>query len=283
MTRLTSTDISDISSMLALRDKELTRLTGRGLLGVACHAYGVEEALMQHLISEKRLTVIPVTTGEGVISGFSATVAAILSFIGFDVTVSQTPDVAGLAAAFQAQAHAVFMADDNCYAAFHLAGNRVATNDVATGRAFAAGLDLMAGGAEGKQALVLGCGPVGSNGAEALLDFGFDLAIFDTCREAAERLSGKLNPAEGARVEVVTDLPAALAAIPYIYEATPSTGSIPTRYLTAEKSIAAPGVPLFITGTRHDAVPSRIIHDKLELGTVAMAVGMFMETNKENK
>ncbi len=278
MTRLTTTDISDISSSLALHEKELVELTGKGLLGIACHGYGLSESALKKQISGKRILVIPVTTGEGVISGFSASVAAILDFIGFEATVSETPDVGGLAEAFQNEACGVIMADDDCYAAFHLASRRVETNDVATGKVFAAALDLMAADERPKQALILGCGPVGRSGAETLLDFGFDIALYDVNQEAALALQQQLRKSGGSpKMQVVTDLHEALVTTHYIFEATPVVHSIPISYLTAEKRIAAPGVPLFAGDVPLEAISSRVVHDKLELGTVAMAVGMLVQ------
>ena len=129
MTRLTSRDIDGITDNLVDYDRRLVVSTERlGVLGIACHRWGTEIEYIKQRMASFTVRIIPVTAGLGVISNFTDTVVAILSFLVFSGSVSSASDVAGLAQAMEEGVDGIFMADD------------------ATGKVFAAALNPMAGG-----------------------------------------------------------------------------------------------------------------------------------------
>ena len=274
MTRLKNSDICEISTGMAPYEKRLKAATGRTLLGIACHACDVDEADIRKIINGFSIHVIPVTAGQGIITDFSMTVAAILSFLGFDVQVTEQTDASGLASAYEAGADAIMLADDLRFVGINLKTRRVTDNSEVTGRVFAAALDLMAGGIKDKPALVMGCGPVGESSARSLLGRGAEIGLYDINARAAETLKTKLIKGEPkARIEVVDKL---LSDWPLILEATPSAGTISDNLITEELKIAAPGVPLGISETGCSLLTDRLVHDTLELGVAAMAVGLLV-------
>lgn len=280
MTRLTTNDIEDISETLSRHELQLRSATHCGILGIGCHAYGVDENLVHQKLSQLTACVVPVTSGEGVISGFSETVQEILSFLGLKTQVTDLPDVGGLNQAFRQDADIVLMSDDDHFIAFNLQDKMTVHNSEATGKAFAAALDLVAmadGRNSKKDAAVMGCGPVGTAGAKALLDFGFNLCIYDTQLPAAKNLESLLrNYSPRSKITFSPDVNKAISCNRYILEATPAPNTIAASCLNVKSVVAAPGVPLGITAAGVDLLGERAIHDKLELGVAAMLAGLFV-------
>ena len=95
----------------------------------------------------------------------------ILTHIGFNAFLTQNTDASGVAEAFENSADILMMADDRRFVALAPKSCHVIDNAVATGKGFAAELDLMAGGLRGNKVLIIGCGPVGQSAAEALIEF----------------------------------------------------------------------------------------------------------------
>ncbi len=277
MTRLTQADIRHISSRLEQTSRDLKRKTGHTLLEIACRAWDVEVIHVRERIKSFDIDVVPITSGLGIISDFSETVAAILGFMGFNARVADFSDVAGIARAFERSVHAVMMADDNKFVGINLNNRRIADNSEATGRVFAAALDLTAGGIKDRDVLVMGCGPVGEAGARWLLSRGARVALCDIHPSAARALRERLGTGQSThltsgRITLETAGPGVLLNYGYVLEATPSADSIPDKYIRDDLVVAAPGVPLGISETGCRLIKDRLIHDTLELGVAAMAI-----------
>lgn len=277
MTRLTQEDICHIPSRLEAYNQSLLAGTGRSLLGIACHACDVQPQSMEQRLAAASMVVVPVTAGLGIITDFSQTVAAILNFVGVAARVSDKPDAAGLAQAYETGADAIMMADDHTFAGINLNTRVVVDNAAATGRAYAAALDLMAGGISGKDILVMGCGPVGDNAAQRLLFMGGRITLFDCRIPAAQALKERLAPGlDDSRVRLATDLDTALSRHLLVLEATPSGNSIPDNRISGRMKVAAPGVPLGLSDTGCQTLKHGLVHDKLELGVAVMAVSLCL-------
>ncbi|MDM8537549.1 3-methylornithyl-N6-L-lysine dehydrogenase PylD [Desulfobacterales bacterium HSG17] len=277
MTRLRHNDICHISSNLSLYDEKLKKITGSSILEIACHAWDVEKETIQNKIKSFSIHVIPITSGQGMITDFSQTVCDILNYLGFNAKVSKTSDISGLASAFENMAGAVMTADDDRFIGINLDTRQLADNSEATGRVFAAALDLIAGGIKNKPALVMGCGPVGKAGAEKLLERGADIALYDLDLKATERLGNKLKKGfKKQEIKIIRDFPNRNSSYSFILDATPSHNTIPDRLITNTLKLASPGVPLGVSEKGFDLLKNRLIHDKLELGVASMAVKMLL-------
>ena len=90
MTRLKEDDIDRIPGRCAEYDARLKRMTGVSLRELACRAVGVDEALIIDVLDRVRIAAVPVTSGLGVISGFSEAVASIVSHLGFGAFVTRS-------------------------------------------------------------------------------------------------------------------------------------------------------------------------------------------------
>lgn len=277
MTRLKTSDISNISSRLETYNQELLSKTGRSFLGIACHAYSADEVQIKRWIASFCIHVVPVTVGQGIIMDFSETVASILQFLGFNTLVSDLPDVSGVVQAFENKADAIMMADDNRFVGINLKTRFVVDNSEATGRVFAAALDLMAKGINDHRILVLGCGPVGESAALILLSLGARVVLYDNHFPAAKLLKERLLAYPGGnKIVIEEDINTALLRCQYIIEATPSANTIPDEMISDMMMVAAPGVPLGISKNGCHILKNRLVHDKLELGVAGMAVSLLL-------
>ncbi|SMC87340.1 pyrrolysine biosynthesis protein PylD [Desulfocicer vacuolatum DSM 3385] len=279
MTRLKTCDINTIVKNLDNYNRELIEKTGHSLLGIACHACGRKKAEILKLIDDFAVSVVPVTAGQGIITTFSDTVAAIMNYLGFQVSVTTATDTAGVAEAFENKAHGIMMSDDNRFVGLNLTLQQVADNSESTGRGYAAALDLMAGGLKEQSVVVVGCGPVGTGAATWLKHTGAHVVLYDVDPGTALDLKNTLcnDAAIGpGRVSMADQtLEVLLHRVRYVVEATPVENSIPGNALFDNTYVAAPGVPLGVSKNGCERISSRLIHDKLEIGVATMAVSML--------
>lgn len=276
MTRLRNDDIKKISSRLTKYDRELQIKTGRTLLGIACHCYGLNEIAVRNRARDFSCDVVPVTAGQGIICDFSATVCAILQFLGFPARVSEESDTSGIALAYERGTHAVFMADDHRFVGINLRTRFLTDNSEATGRVYSAALDLMANGLNNRDVLILGCGSVGAAAARGLLSFGAKVALHDQYYPVAKLLKKKIQGKQKIKIE--KELSKMSGNYRYIIDATPAERVIPDDQITEDIFLAAPGVPLGVSEKGSKVLNNRLIHDKLELGVAAMAVSLLNKT-----
>lgn len=265
MTRLLEEDIYGVGEKLAQYDEQLFHKTGKGLAGIAAYSVGKKPENFLPLRDNLTIGVVPVSSGEGIINGFSQTVQQIIAFLGFPSFVTKQQDVGGFAEAVQNGAQVLFLADDDHFVAVHLANGKVVDNGEATGRGYAAALDLMAGGLRGKKTLVIGAGPVGTGAAAFLAQQGAKVFVYDLVVGKAEKLRQGLP-----EVEVAAELNEALHTCRFVIEATPAADTIDSRYIVPDMMIAAPGIPVGINEQSQKLISGRFIHDVLEIGVATM-------------
>jgi len=264
-------DIEDIPQGLPEFDAGLMEKTGHNLLEIACHAAGVEKSATRTLIGVSKIGVVPMTCGEGIITGFSQVVEAIVRHLGFDAFMTRHTDVAGMAEAAEKNPDILMMADDDRFVALGLRSLLVIDNGMATGKGFAAGLDLMAGGLRGEGALVIGCGPVGNGAAQGLVNSGASVSVYDIDSRVSLTLEEDLNRNFQATVSVADSLKQALASHRFIIEATNRAEVIDDGDLQPDSLIAAPGMPLGLTQAACSKA-KKFLHDPLQTGVATMAV-----------
>ena len=272
MTRLKEDDIDQITRQLDDYDAHLIRMTGASLRQIACRAAGVDEALIIDLLDQVRIAAVPVRSGLGVICGFSGTVAAIVSHLGFESFVTESCDVAGIAEGFERGADILMLADDERFIALTPGGRHVVDNSRATAQGFVAGLELMRGGLVGESVLVLGCGPVGMTATKALIDRGANVALCDTKQERALAALREIGQEASNRIRLEDTPHTALGRYELIFDATNVGNFIEPAHLTPRTMVAAPGMPCALTPEAMAENRNRILHDALEIGTATMAV-----------
>ena len=272
MTRLTTDDIETIQFQLNRYDRHLVSVTGRTLLGIGAWASGFGDvAHLQQVAPTIKMAVVPFRSGLGVISGFAETVCGILVHLGFDAVVTGRSDVAGIADAVEMGAQVIMAADDDRFVAFCPRQGKTVDNSRATANGFVAGLDLMAGGLEGKGVLVLGCGPVGRFAVEELLTRKASVCLVDRVAAKAEDLAGWAQEAFQTTIQVASDADQALSTHHLIVDATNVADVIRARHVTAKTRVAAPGMPCGMTPHAREKLGGRILPDPLQIGVATMA------------
>ncbi|WP_373483363.1 3-methylornithyl-N6-L-lysine dehydrogenase PylD [Acetobacterium sp.] len=257
MTRLVKKDIAAMDKNLNHLDRLLEAVTGKSLLEIGAFAMGKALPLIP-----TRIAVVPITTGLGIIQGFSETVTAILVYLGADAFTTEKTDVRGLQEAFSRGAEVVFMADDQTFSAFHFKNGSWSDNGDATGRGFAAALYLAAKAQAQMEVLVLGAGAVGQAAIEFLLEKNISVVLGEIDQDKARACGEKYQ-----NIKVAADWTA--GRYHYIVEATPIADLIKTKNITDQSIIAAPGVPFGVAPAAAKKA-DQIIHNLLELGVATM-------------
>jgi pyrrolysine biosynthesis protein PylD len=272
MTRLQSNDIAGITSQLKAYDEELFVKTGHNLRQIACHAVELKEEAVRKIVPGIRVGVVPVRWGQGVIKGFCEATAGILRHLGFDTFVTGQTDISGLAEACETKADVIFLSDDNDFVALNTQTRQHVHNADATGKGFAAGLDLMASGLAGQNVLVLGCGPVGRSATFTLLSYNAKPSIYDINSDYSRELMGFIPGSDSDNITIEPDFYAALAGHPLIVDATNAAAIIHAADISTQTFIAAPGMPLGLSRDALKKVSDRLLHDPLQIGVATMGM-----------
>jgi pyrrolysine biosynthesis protein PylD len=270
MTRLKSEDIADIAAGLEDYDRQLFTKTGSTLCDIACRAADMDAAVFQSCSANMKIAIIPVTSGLGIVGGFSKAVKNIAAHIGFRSIRTKASDVAGLAEAFEKGADIIMLSDDDRFVAINLQNRRVIDNAVATARGFVAGLDLLAGGLAEKDILVIGCGPVGYSASQYLIELGACISLFDVNPACCEQVVVAINDAAEQSIRLAPSLEAALGEHTLIVDATPARDIIRRQHIKPSTYIAAPGVPCGLSLRARSHVADRLLHDPLQIGVATM-------------
>lgn len=273
MTRLREDDICHISHRMQVYNQELIKKVGGGLDIIAAHAAETDLAVIEKNRVKEVVGIVPITTGDGIIGGFSKTIESIFSFLGVKCFVTEQTDVAGMAEAATKGATMLFIADDITCSLIHMRTGSVADNSVCTGKGFAAALMMKIGDLKGKSITVLGAGPVGTGAVNALVAHGADVVVYDILPEKTAQF--KHHP----HVKIADSLDSALRQSKIYFEATTTAHTITAEYVNDDVTIAAPGVPLGVDEVSVEKYEDNIIHDVLEIGVASMLFTILGENS----
>ena len=283
MTRLQSDDISGIASQLKAYDEGLLVKTGHNLCQIACHAMALEEEDVQGAMSMMRVGIVPIRWGQGVIEGFCEATAGILRHLGFDTFVTGQSDISGLAEAYETKADAVFLSDDNDFVALNAQTRQYVHNAQATGKGFAAALDLMTGGLADQKVLVLGCGAVGRSATLTLLNYGATVSIYDNNSRYSREFISSFSAPGSDRITIEPDFHEALAGHSLVVDATNAAEIIHAEDISPQTFIAAPGMPLGLSRDALNKVSGRLLHDPLQIGVATMGMEIVKQIERLSK
>jgi len=267
LTRLKTTDILHIPRTLEKYDEELRKKTGSTLLEIAEDAAGTGAAI-RGIMKKSEAAVVPVTSGRGVIEGFSEAVAAILNHIGIKAILTQGVDVVGIAEAYEQNADLVFSADDRKFVAINVRTKHVVDNAASTAKAYVAALDRMAKGLYGRHVLVIGVGEVGSAAISNLILRRAKPMAVDVDKHKIKALSRGF----GRKVLIFDKLSEAIRQTNLIINTAPARNIIKADMIKENTLISAPAIPLGLTQAALRKVGKNLVHDPLQLGVAAMGV-----------
>ena len=275
MTRLKTEWIDYMLDGMNDYNSSLKAKTGFDLAGLTMDTFGISKEKYDRLTGSLLVAAVPVTQGEGVISSFSESVAAIIKSMGFRTYVSEDTDVEGIYGSILMDADVVYMADDTRYLAFSRDNGSFGENNYATALGFImvmrammkkAGLDISK-----EKILVIGNGLVGEEAVQILLNHGIDFDMYDKDPKAVEAFrdldTGKY----------VLSSPEEIKDYRFILDFTNEGGWLKDEMLGADVIYASPGVPLSLDEKAAERLQNTAVYDNLEIGT-AMMLGEILKT-----
>ena len=88
MALLIPEDLININKQLQEADSSVVRVTGLDISGIGGALYGTSPC-------HEKVGIVPITSGNGIIGNFSASLHAITKYFGFESFVTDMPDVSG--------------------------------------------------------------------------------------------------------------------------------------------------------------------------------------------
>ncbi|HZK02443.1 MAG TPA: 3-methylornithyl-N6-L-lysine dehydrogenase PylD [Anaerovoracaceae bacterium] len=260
MTRLKAEWISDMDVEIQEYDNKLYDKIGMSLLDLAAKANEIGSGRIVDAAKTYKVAAIPIAAGEGIISNFSHSVAAILRQLGFKTIVTEGTDVNGIYEAYDRRVDCLFMADDNRFIGINKTKNLISCNNTATAKGYIAALEQMSGCLKGRQVLILGYGIIGQ----------LMLKIIKA-KEGIPKIYEK-DPSKTANLpsNMLLSDPNSIKDYPLIVDATNTGGWINEGMLHEEFLMAAPGIPLSLDEKTHLKYSERVVHDWLQIGTAVM-------------
>ena len=260
MTRLTPDLIEGVPDDKIDLDDKLIEMCGKTVKAIALEGAGVDHDVD---FSNVRVACVPITSGMGVIGGFSQSVDAIVRRLGMQSYVTQGTDVNGFAQAIRDKVDMIMMADDAMFVAYNVHAAKSTNNSWGTAMGYSVALKNAAGGVQGKDVLVIGAGLVGTEAVQILKSWGANVSVTDIKFEKAKALEEKFG------VTALRDVESALSTHKYILNAAPAI--FPGRLIMEGAVVSTPGVPHYFDEEGRRKAKA-IIHDPLEIGTAMMAV-----------
>ena len=262
MTRLKPADVRALTDRLGEFEAGLREATGLGLRELAMNTVAHPPVCVP--LYGARVAAVPVTSGEGVIGGFSDCVVAILAHLGCEAWVTAQPDVRGIQEAHDEAAEVVFLADDFRFIALNTGNGRCVDDDPATAEGYVTALEAAAGSLLSRHVLLLGLGPVGRAAARRLVSRG---AAVEVVEPDQARLQAALDIGLKLRPVALAD---GLARCDLIFDATPAAGLIDAGDVSSNTVAAVPGMPSAFTAAAQAVLGARHIHEPLAIGVAVM-------------
>jgi pyrrolysine biosynthesis protein PylD len=254
MALLTPDDLTNINRQLKEADSVVRRVTGLDIKSICETLYGTSSC------SEK-VGIVPVTSGNGIIGNFSASLQAITQYFGFDSFVTDVPDVSGYYEAVRNGAEIILMADDHTFLAHNLRNGKIANNQPCTGIIYAeiASRYLKT---NSKDVFIVGLGKVGFPGAAHLVQKGFRVYGYDADRALLNRTVSNIGV-----IPLDLENPKKFSII---FEATPCANTIPEAVLSENCVLSTPGIPCAISEELRKKYNVQLVTEPLGIGTVSM-------------
>jgi len=262
MTRLTPDMIREVPFSMFERDENLMRTLNISMKGLACEAIGVtgKDIDLEGLTA----AAVPVSSGNGVTSGFSESVRVITEHQGMKSFVTKGTDVVGMAESLDSKADIIFMADDTEFLAINTKVLKYVNNTRSTALGYFTALKKAMSGLEGKEVLLVGAGRVGSNVLDLLLENKAIVTLVESDPAKVEAIARRSRD-----VLIESSLEKAVRGAGAILNASPAR--IDGEWIREGCIISSPGVPYSYDeeGMRKAKL---IVHDPLQIGVTVMAV-----------
>jgi pyrrolysine biosynthesis protein PylD len=223
------------------------------MAALAEKTYSLAPGTLAAYLKDKTAYAVPITSGQGEITGFAQAAASIATHLGAKAKVSKTPNIEGIHEAIKAGAEIILTADDNRFIAYDTKTNKIAENDEATARIYVTALEEFK--IKDKNVLLIGYGIIGKTAEKILKQKDFKVEVYD--KKYTEPLT-----------------PETISSYRLIYDATNEGNWLTKEMLHENAKISAPGIPLSLTPEAEKKYKTSLIHDNLELGTASMLAAL---------
>ena len=257
MTRLRTEWIEDISERMSSYNETLKQRTGVDLSELMSVSFNLREDTVYNEKMHRKVFVVPITQGEGLIDKFSDSVAAVINSMGFEASVTEKADVDGVYEATLKGADIIFMADDIRYMALNIKNGKKGENDYCTALGYVEVLFQMAKHRKRKieknDILILGYGNLGQHAERILLERGFKPKVYDKLESVNQSI----------KMEEIKDYK-------YVLDFTNEGEWLDIDKLNKDVLYASPGVPLSLNNKAVKKLKDKAVYDVLEIGTAVM-------------
>ncbi len=191
MTRLTEKHLEDVMNDWNHYENKLQKQTGFSLLALACQTLNTSISDIFPLISQAKVAAIPLSQGEGLITGFAESLVSIARHLGFK-SHCVSADERGFTEYQTQDFDFAIYANDTQFFVERKNNSTLFDNNIATGCGFAEALHAMLckngfTKANAHTIIIRGCGPVGNYAATHLAQKGYQIALFDKDPNHAEQ------------------------------------------------------------------------------------------------
>ncbi len=262
MTRLNSKWMEDLLSEFQDMNVSMKQSFGFDILELAAQAYGMTIEEIESRLKKKKVSIIPITAGEGVIGHFSESIAMVLQYMGCPVTITEKSDVAGFMEAVSNVSDIVFMGDDDLFMAMDFKSQKCIDNHPATAKGFAQITDQVLQSNKQNEVVVVGFGALGKLIADELNHKGYAVSVFDKNNDA-------LNEADHKYSVVHT-----IKEHQCLVDATSEGDWLDDSMVNEKAIIIAPGVPISLSASASTLLKERYFHDYLAVGVAMMITAL---------
>lgn len=227
MALLTPEDLENLSAQFEESESTIERVTGTRLTDICKELYGKD-------LGSKKVGIIPITAGNGIISNFTSSLLFIAQRLGLEGFITQHTDVAGYYEAIRDGADILLMADDHLFIAHNLRNGKLVTNHEATGIIYSEIASRFKDAAS-SEILVIGLGRVGYAGAKHLTEKGFNVYACDPNRDFLDKAAYELGIKEYCKED--------RKKFSMVFEATPNANTITEGMIAERCLVSTPGIP----------------------------------------
>lgn len=264
MTRLKTEWVEPMLTGMREYNDTLKKRTGMNLSDLIEVTFGFTKLQLAELKKTTKVGVVPITQGEGIITSFSESVAAIVQSMGFSAEVMTKTDVDGIYESYCKGCDIVFMADDDRYLAINTNKHKTSDNNYATALGYIEVLKAIERvendhiNKARKPILVIGYGIVGKEATRILDKMGEDYFVYDKNFDV-NATADRIMP-EGANI----------SDFKYILDFTNEGEWLGADQLAEDACYCSPGVPCSLTEEARVLLGDRAVYDNLEIGTAIM-------------
>ncbi|SES78131.1 pyrrolysine biosynthesis protein PylD [Methanococcoides vulcani] len=254
MALLTPEDLEDLLNKLNMNNNIIKEATGMDIAQICEAVYGTTP-------DSRKVGIVPITSGNGIIGNFSSSLLAITEYFGLEGFITEHPDITGYHQAVANGADIILMADDHIFVAHNLRNGKIATNHVCTGVIYSE-IASRYKHTDSKDVLVIGLGRVGYAGASHLVEKGFNVYACDPntdfMNKAIEELGVKAFDIESPR------------KFSMVFEATPNANTISEGMIAERCLVSTPGIPCALPDELVEKYDIDLVMEPLVIGVAAM-------------